>query len=118
MEQIMKTYTEERPWGNFEQFTHNEISTVKLLNVKANEQLSLQYHHKREEFWRVISGSATITVGEIEHTATAGDEFFIPKKTKHRITTTDDSVCILEISFGVFDEEDIVRLDDKYQRHS
>ena len=29
----MKIYKEERPWGVFEQFTHNENSTVKILTV-------------------------------------------------------------------------------------
>ena len=25
----------ERPWGKFEQFTHNELSTVKIIEVLA-----------------------------------------------------------------------------------
>ena len=31
-----------KPWGQFEQFTHNEISTVKILTVNENQRLSLQ----------------------------------------------------------------------------
>jgi mannose-6-phosphate isomerase-like protein (cupin superfamily) len=45
-----------------------------------------------------------------------GDEFFIPKETVHQIKTSDSSVSILEIAFGNFDENDIVRLKDKYNR--
>ncbi len=113
---IMDKYSEERPWGNFEQFTCNETSTVKLLNVNAGEQLSLQYHHNRDEFWRIISGEAKITIGDEEISGKAGDEFYIPKETNHRIKTEKLPVQILEISLGQFNEDDIVRLDDKYHR--
>ena len=112
----MKKYTEKRPWGSFEQFTHNELSTVKIINVNPGQELSLQYHNHRDEFWRIIRGKANIILGEETHEAKEGDEFFIPKKTKHRIMTDNKAAQILEISFGKFDEEDIVRLEDKYNR--
>jgi mannose-6-phosphate isomerase-like protein (cupin superfamily) len=108
-------YTEERPWGGFRQFTKNQSSTVKILTVKAGEQFSLQYHHHREEFWRVLSGSGKVTVGEDVFKAGAGDEFTIPKGAKHRIQA-DSLMEVLELSFGEFDEEDIVRLEDAYGR--
>jgi len=112
----MEKYVEKRPWGSFEQFTHNELSTVKILNVGPDQELSLQYHNHRDEFWRVVSGMAKIVIGEETHNAKAGNEFFIPKKTKHRIMTENSPVQILEISFGRFDENDIVRLEDRYKR--
>jgi mannose-6-phosphate isomerase-like protein (cupin superfamily) len=113
---MIEKYTEERPWGTFEQFCKNESVTVKILSVKAGEELSLQYHHKRAEFWRILSGSATIIIDDKETVAKPGDEFFIPIEAKHRIRTTDQPVQIMEIAFGHFDEEDIVRLEDKYAR--
>ncbi|MEO5569967.1 MAG: phosphomannose isomerase type II C-terminal cupin domain [Bacteroidia bacterium] len=112
----MKKYKEERPWGNFERFTHNEISTVKILTVNPNEELSLQFHHNREEFWRVLSGTGSFVIGDKTKVGQKGDEFFIPKETVHQIRTSDASVIILEIAFGNFDENDIVRLKDKYDR--
>jgi mannose-6-phosphate isomerase-like protein (cupin superfamily) len=112
----MKKYIEKRPWGKFEQFCENEICTVKIINVNPNEELSLQYHLHRDEFWRVLDGSATIVVGDKMQDGKEGDEFFIPKKTRHRIKTGNSPVRILEISFGRFDEDDIVRLEDKYKR--
>ena len=112
----MKKYTEERPWGKFERFTQNEVSTVKILTVEPNQQLSVQYHHKREEFWRVIEGACEIILGEETHKAKEGDEFFVPKETKHSIKTIDLQVKIMEISLGEFDEEDIVRVEDRYGR--
>ncbi len=46
-----------------------------------------------------------------------GEELFIPRQTVHRLSAVgEQAVRILEISFGEFDEEDIVRLDDVYGR--
>lgn len=112
----MKKYKEERPWGNFERFTNNEVSTVKILQVNPNEELSLQFHHHRDEFWRVIEGEGNIVIGEEIKIGKVGDEFFIPRETKHQIKTSNSPISILEISFGNFDENDIVRLNDKYNR--
>jgi len=105
-----------KPWGNFIQFCNNESCTVKIIHVNPNEQLSLQYHHDRDEFWRVLSGAALVQIGEEMLKASEGDEFMIPRLAKHRIKTEDSTVRILEISFGRFDEKDIVRLEDKYGR--
>lgn len=109
-------YSEERPWGKFEQFTHNELSTVKILTVNAGEEFSLQYHNKRDEFWRVLGGNGIVTVGDEKIPATLDAEFFIPKKTNHRLSGGTEALKVLEISLGDFDESDIVRLEDKYNR--
>ena len=46
-----------------------------------------------------------------------GDRVFIPRMTMHRLSTTGNrSVRILEISFGEFEENDIIRLEDVYGR--
>ncbi len=114
----MKIINDNRPWGSFRQFTHNEISTVKIISVEAGHQLSLQYHHKRSEFWVILSGHPRITVGEKVKIAQEGEEFFISPKTIHRIEAPEDNSQILEISFGDFDENDIVRIEDAYGRVS
>lgn len=108
-------YSEERPWGGFRQFTKNESSTVKLLTINAGEKFSLQYHNNREEFWRVMRGKGKVTIGEDEFQTKAGDEFTVPRKAKHRIQA-DSPMEVLEISFGEFDEGDIVRIEDVYGR--
>jgi mannose-6-phosphate isomerase-like protein (cupin superfamily) len=113
----MKTYKEERPWGVFERFTLNEFSTVKILTVKPGESLSLQSHQNRDEFWRIISGSGTVTIGHTELPALADKEFFIPKGTLHKMTASDTrEVKFLEIALGEFDERDEIRMEDKYGR--
>ncbi len=112
----MNKHSEKRPWGNFEQFCKNEQCTVKIINVEPNEELSLQYHNNRDEFWKIIAGRAKIIIGDKINDGKETDEFFIPKQTKHRIKTENLPIKILEISFGQFDENDIVRLEDKYNR--
>ncbi len=112
----MALKTEKRPWGEFIQFTHNEPTTVKLIVVNPGQQLSLQYHHKRRELWRILAGNPVITVGEKIIQGRVGDEIDVAQGAKHRIASQDMKVEILEISFGEFDENDIVRLEDKYGR--
>jgi mannose-6-phosphate isomerase-like protein (cupin superfamily) len=112
----MKTLTVEKPWGKFEQFTHDEISTVKIITVNAGGSLSLQKHEGRTEFWYVISGHPTVTLGDHVVQANPGDELNIEKKEPHRLEAPKDMVQVLEIAHGIFDESDITRLEDKYGR--
>ena len=112
----MKTLIVKKPWGQFDQFTHNEETTVKILHIKKGEAFSLQYHNKRTEFWRILEGSPEITIGDSVTVGKAGDEFEIKPKVNHRIRSVENDTKILEISYGDFDEEDIVRLEDKYGR--
>ena len=105
-----------KPWGSYTTFTHNEPSTVKLLYISKGEAFSLQFHSHRDEFWKVLKGNPTITVGENSVLARPDDEFTITQGTHHRIEALEDDVVVLEISKGDFDENDITRLEDKYGR--
>lgn len=113
---MQKPFDEQRPWGSFRQFTAGEPSTVKILFVRRGEEFSLQHHAKRSEFWRVLSGTPRITVGNEVFDAHPGDEFEIAIGTSHRISAPNDDIECLEISSGEFDEQDIVREQDKYGR--
>ena len=108
--------TTTRPWGSFTRFTNNEPSTVKLLYIKKGEEFSLQYHTHREEFWKIIEGHPQVIVGDQKFLPQPGEEFTIIPKTNHRISAPTDDVLVLEISTGQFDENDIVRIEDKYNR--
>ncbi len=112
----MDIYVEDRPWGKFERYIKNEKCTVKILNLNPNSQTSLQYHHKRDEWWKVIKGSIVIIVDNNEYRLTENESFFIKRGSKHQIINLENSSIILEISTGDFDEEDIVRLRDIYNR--
>lgn len=114
--EIQGPLTEERPWGSFRTFAKNEKVTVKVLFVNKGEGFSLQKHSKRSEFWRVLSGNPEITIGSQIITAKVGDEFEILPETNHRVIASAENVSILEISRGEFDENDIIRIEDKYGR--
>lgn len=112
----MKKYTEKRPWGNFQRFTINEKSTIKILTIKPRQKFSLQYHKNRKEFWKFLDNPAKVTLGKKTFKAKKGDEIEIPKKTPHRIEAYSKPVQVLEISLGKFSEKEIVRLKDFYGR--
>jgi mannose-1-phosphate guanylyltransferase len=112
----MDVYVEDRPWGKFEKYIENEKCTVKILYLKPNSQLSMQYHTKRDEWWKVIKGSIKIHVNDDEFSLTENDSFFIKKGSKHRMINLEYPSIVLEISTGDFDEGDIVRLEDIYDR--
>ena len=107
----------EKPWGRFEQYTHNLPSTVKIITVDPGGILSSQYHHRRDELWVVLDLGASVELGNEVLYPAVGEKLYIPKGTVHRLSCAGDRpVRILEVSFGEFDEEDIVRLEDVYGR--
>jgi mannose-6-phosphate isomerase-like protein (cupin superfamily) len=112
----MKIYSEIRPWGRFEKFHENKSCTVKLIYVNANSRLSLQYHKKRSEFWKVIKGTAVVEIDKKTIVLKEGETITIPRQAKHRVLALESDCIILEIAYGRFDENDIVRLEDDYQR--
>lgn len=107
----------DKPWGRFEQYTHNLPSTVKIITVEPGGRLSLQYHHGRDELWVVLDTGIRIELGEEILDPEPETTIFIPRGTVHRLSCVGEHPArILEISFGVFDEDDIVRLEDVYGR--
>jgi len=116
MEGLSNYEKEDRPWGNFERFTLNEKSTVKIITVKPGEELSLQQHEHRDEEWRIIQGDGSVVVGDTETVVTPGQQFFVARGTKHRVKGGPHGLMFLEIAEGDFDEKDIIRFEDKYGR--
>ncbi|MFI5260682.1 MAG: phosphomannose isomerase type II C-terminal cupin domain [Candidatus Paceibacteria bacterium] len=116
MEGITNYLKDVRPWGEYERYTLNEQSTVKIITVRAGQSISLQTHKNRDEFWRIIKGSGIVRVGDTDHEAHESDTFFIPKHSKHRAQGGSEDLVFLEIAFGDFDENDIERIEDKYGR--
>lgn len=117
LSKVMMKFTVKKPWGRFAQYTHNEKTTVKIIEVKPSGVLSLQSHRKRKEFWVILEGSPIVTVGNAGMKLKKGDEVSIRKGEKHRIANySKNPVRFLEISFGNFDEKDIKRYEDKYGR--
>lgn len=115
---VPKLYKEDRPWGNELWLTRgtDSPSMVKIITVDPEEALSLQYHVKREEFWLIISGSGIARIGTEKIALQTGSSCHVPKQAHHRITAGATPLVFLELAFGEFDENDIVRLEDNYGR--
>ena len=64
----------------------------------------------------VIKGSIIIYLNDDEYRLAENDSFYIGRGLKHRIVNLEGTSVILEISTGEFDENDIVRLEDDYNR--
>ena len=108
----------EKPWGSFERYTHNLASTVKIITVAPGGTLSSQYHHRRDELWVVLDAGARVELDGEAVCPGVGEELFIPRGTVHRLSAAEGGgpVRVLEVSFGEFEEGDIVRLEDAYGR--
>ena len=52
---------------------------------------------------------------EILHPA-AGDEIWIPAGARHRLSSLGPAVRVLEVAFGDWRQDDIVRYEDDYAR--
>jgi len=107
---------DDRPWGNFRQYSLNEPSTVKIITVHAGEALSLQRHEHRDELWIVLDDGLLVEIDGTTTQASTGDEFFVPRGAVHRVAGGTTGGRFLEVAFGRFDEQDIERLEDRYGR--
>lgn len=110
--------SETRPWGQFASLDKGETHQVKRIAVNPGGQLSLQYHFHRAEHWIVVKGVATVTVGEEVMELSPCQQVFIPQGAVHRLENfTDEPVEIIEVQYGsYFGEDDIVRVEDVYNR--
>lgn len=109
----------ERPWGSFLVLHSGEKYVVKQICVSPGHRLSLQSHAHRSESWTIVSGSALVTLGDVELVHGALGQVFVPCGVKHRIKNTsgNEDLVIVEVQLGdVLDEDDIVRYEDDYQR--
>ena len=138
---------ETRPWGGFfvlDESQAQEFANIyfdglsveglrisgklspKILLVAPHQRLSWQYHHRRAEIWRVVSGtvgvitSPTDEEGELK-TYGPGDQIILQQGERHRLIGLDDWGTIAEIwqhtdATQPSDEDDIVRVQDDFGR--
>jgi mannose-1-phosphate guanylyltransferase/mannose-6-phosphate isomerase len=109
---------EHRPWGKFSNLHDSNICKVKKIEVYPKHRLSLQFHNRRSEHWLVIKGKANIHIDGVNKVVKSGESVDIPKKSHHYIENkTSKPLIIIETQLGdYFGEDDIVRLDDPYER--
>lgn len=108
----------ERPWGKYYVLEDEPHYKLKRIEVNPGQRLSYQYHHHRQEFWTIVEGDAVVVLDGEEHSLKYGESIFIPQGAKHRIMNLSEKPLVfVEVQTGTyFGEDDIVRLDDEYDR--
>ena len=91
---------------------------VKRITVKAGERLSLQKHHHRSEHWIVVRGTARVTVNELVKIVHENESIYIPIGAVHRLENPGKILLeLIEVQTGSYlGEDDIIRIEDDYQR--
>ena len=92
---------------------------TKRISVNPGAKLSLQKHQHRAEHWVIVRGVATITRGDKTFDLEKNQSTYIPKGEIHRLENKGNiNLVIIEIQTGEYlGEDDIIRLDDDYQRN-
>ena len=107
-----------RPWGSYEGVAHGQGYLVKRIRIKPGASISLQQHCHRAEHWVVVRGTAEVTHNDEVFILYENQSTHIPKGVKHRLTNVGTMwLEIVEVQVGDYlDEDDIVRLEDRYGR--
>ncbi len=105
-----------RPWGHFTIIgSWPSKITVRLLTIDPASRISLQKHSMRDEEWLCVRGRAKVQVDGRTFTLKPGEKVFVPRTHLHRVGS-DAGAEILEVAYGTFRDDDIVRLEDDYGR--
>ncbi|MFK4531054.1 mannose-1-phosphate guanylyltransferase/mannose-6-phosphate isomerase [Bradyrhizobium japonicum] len=107
-----------RPWGSYQSVDNGERHQVKRIVVKPGGRLSLQKHHHRAEHWIVVRGAARVTVNETVKTVHENESIYIPMGAVHRMENPGKIMLeLIEVQTGSYlGEDDIIRIEDDYQR--
>lgn len=124
-EQFVNEYFPER---TVEQLGKGGSLSPKFLIFEPGKKLSLQYHNRRAEIWRVISGTLIAAVSETDEEGEwkeykAGEELAYGANIRHRAGAPEGGewVVVAEIwqhtdPGNPTDEQDIIRLADDFGR--
>lgn len=116
---IIKYHTEVyRPWGHYKILEESENYKIKKIVVNPNGKLSLQKHQHRSEHWVIVSGKAIVTKENNKYTINKNESIFISPNEIHRIENNENATLeIIEVQVGDYlGEDDIIRIDDIYDR--
>ena len=110
--------TGHRPWGTYTVLEEANGYKIKRIEVKPGSRLSLQKHFHRNEHWIVVSGTATVTVGNEKKYVRPNESTYIKMGEVHRLENEGKiPVVLIEAQVGEYTgEDDIVRIDDDFKR--
>lgn len=101
-----------REWGIHELLNYSKGYKVKKVTVFPGMMMNLHQHELRAEYWSVVEGTATITLGTETKDYHKYESVFVPVGTKHRVANkTDKNVVIIEVGIGdSILENDLVKI--------
>ncbi|MEA1891762.1 MAG: mannose-1-phosphate guanylyltransferase/mannose-6-phosphate isomerase [Campylobacterota bacterium] len=110
--------TGHRPWGTYTVLEDTLGYKIKRIEVKPGKRLSLQKHYHRNEHWTVVSGTATVTVGDETKLIRPNESTYIKMGEVHRLENEGKiPVVMIEVQVGEYTgEDDIVRIEDDFKR--
>jgi mannose-1-phosphate guanylyltransferase len=110
--------TAHRPWGTYTILEDTPGYKIKRIVVKPGKRLSLQKHFHRSEHWIVVSGTATVTVGDKVEIVRPNESIYIKMGEVHRLENQGKiNVVLIEAQVGEYTgEDDIVRIEDDFKR--
>jgi mannose-6-phosphate isomerase-like protein (cupin superfamily) len=114
----MESQLEYRPWGSLFRYIENQEATVRIIRIEPRAAISYQEHTYRDELWVALDPGLEFSIKGIPKQPKVGEEIWIPRKTVHSAFNLShlSSARILEISLGIFYEQDKIRTYDKYGR--
>jgi mannose-6-phosphate isomerase-like protein (cupin superfamily) len=107
-----------RPWGYYQVLSDEPDHKVKRIVVTPGGSLSLQRHSRRSEHWYAVAGKGVATIDGRVLPLSGGQSINIPQGATHRLeNNSSNDLVIIEVQTGTyFGEDDIERLEDKYDR--
>ena len=108
----------EKPWGYELHWALTDRYCGKVLVVHAGEDMSVQYHERKDETLYLHAGRAEVGIGASpdaleQLVVDAGTSLHVPPGTVHHIRALEECI-FLEVSTPELD--DVVRLEDRYGR--
>ncbi|WP_169764397.1 mannose-1-phosphate guanylyltransferase/mannose-6-phosphate isomerase [Campylobacter mucosalis] len=117
--ELVKSHdTTYRPWGSYTILESGLGYKIKRIVVKPGKRLSLQKHFHRNEHWIVVSGTASVTIGENTFLLRENESTYIKMGEIHRLANEGRiPVVLIEAQVGEYTgEDDIVRIEDDFNR--
>ena len=87
--------------------------------VRPGGRLSLQKHYHRAEHWIVVRGAAEVTLDGAVKLVHENELIYLPIGCEHRLANPGKiDLELIEVQTGSYlGEDDIIRIEDVYNRH-
>jgi mannose-1-phosphate guanylyltransferase/mannose-6-phosphate isomerase len=107
-----------RPWGSWTLLMKADGYQIKAIDVRPGARLSLQSHARRSEHWVVIEGQAVVVRDSERIELGPNESVYLPAGTVHRLENPGTTpLKVIEVATGgYFGEDDIVRIEDDWDR--